>query len=99
MKPDLKILNINLLAVVYTAKLAMHYFRKQPVDESRDRCLLLQGSLAGYLDLAGSPLYNASKYGVRGLMVSLRRAVFQQSIRVNYIGPWYGLSMNVGKEH
>jgi len=88
-KPSLKTLDINLLAVTYTAKLAIHFFRRQAVREDRDRCLILQSSLAGYLDLVGSPLYNASKYGVRGLMVSLRRIVFKENIRVNLIGPWF----------
>ena len=87
-KPDLRIVNINMIGVLYTAKLAMHYFRTQPMSESRDRLLILQGSLAGYLDQPGSPQYAASKYGLRGMMKSLRRTVGQQDMRVNYIGPW-----------
>lgn len=87
-KPNLHIVNINVNGVLYTAKLAMHYFRKQPVDESRDRLLILQGSMAGYVDQPGTPQYAASKYALRGMMKSLRRTVGQQDMRVNFIGPW-----------
>ena len=90
MKPDLTTLNINLLGVVYTSKLAMHYFHRQESSGSRDRCLILQGSLAGYIDLPGSVQYNASKFGVRGILCSLRRIMAMQGMRVNYIGPWSG---------
>jgi len=38
--------------VFYTTKLAMWYFEKQNSQgEKKDRCLVLQSSLAGYLDL------------------------------------------------
>jgi NAD(P)-dependent dehydrogenase (short-subunit alcohol dehydrogenase family) len=87
-QPDLRIININLIGVFYTAKLAMHYFRVQPEGENRDRCLIIKGSLAGFLDQPGTPQYNASKFGGRGLMRSLRRTSWQQGIRVNYIAPW-----------
>ncbi|TVY51496.1 5'-hydroxyaverantin dehydrogenase [Lachnellula cervina] len=88
-QPDLRIININLIGILYTAKLAMHYFRVQPEDDKRDRCLIIKGSLAGFLDQPGSPQYNASKFGGRGLMRSLRQTSWQQGIRVNYIAPWY----------
>lgn len=62
----------------------MHYFNKQ--DASRDKCLILKASLAGYLDLPGATQYQSAKYGVRGLMCNLRRA---GRMRVNLIAPWY----------
>lgn len=83
-EPDLEILDINLTGVVYTAKLAMHYFNKQ--NPSRDKSLVLKSSMAGYLDLPGSTLYNVSKFGVRGLMCNLRRT---GRMRVNLLAPWY----------
>lgn len=87
-KPNLKIMDLNLTGVLYTAKLAIHYFRRQPLDAARDRCLILKSSLAGYVDLPGSIQYNASKFGVRGLMRSLRRSTWSESIRVNLVAPW-----------
>lgn len=88
-KPNLKTIDVNLCGVCYTTKLAFHYFRRQPLDASRDRCLILKSSLAGYVDLPGSIQYNASKFGVRGLMCSLRRTAWEQGIRVNLTAPWY----------
>ena len=88
MKPDLRILEVNLLGMVYTIKLAMHYFRRQPVDDARDRCLILKGSIAAYLDQPGSPQYNASKWGARGLMRNFRRTAWKEGIRVNLVAPW-----------
>jgi len=85
-EPDLKIININFIGVVYTTKLAMHYFTRQPDEASRDRCLILKSSLAGYLDIIGSPSYESAKFGVRGLMCNLRRA---ECFRVNVIAPWF----------
>ncbi|KAF2095937.1 NAD(P)-binding protein [Rhizodiscina lignyota] len=83
-EPNLKIIQVDFIGVVYTAKLAMHYFNKQ--DPSRDRCLILKSSLAGFLDLPGATSYQSSKFAVRGLMCNLRRA---GRCRVNLVAPWY----------
>ncbi|KAF2020074.1 short chain dehydrogenase reductase [Aaosphaeria arxii CBS 175.79] len=88
-RPNLRILEINLIGMVYTTKLAMHYFRRQPQSSSRDRCLILKGSIAAYADQPGSPQYNASKWGARGLMRNLRRTAWRDGIRVNFVAPWY----------
>ncbi|OAL28306.1 hypothetical protein AYO22_03012 [Fonsecaea multimorphosa] len=93
-KPNLKILDINLIGVMYTIKLALFYFRKQynaavaSGQEGIDSSLVLQGSLAGFVDQPGSPQYNASKFGLRGTMRCLRRTSLQHGTRVNYIAPW-----------
>jgi NAD(P)-dependent dehydrogenase (short-subunit alcohol dehydrogenase family) len=88
-EPDLSILNINMVGVMYTAKLALHYFPQQPEGEGRDRCLILTASLAGYIDMPGTPQYCASKWGVRGLMRSLRVTMPREGMRVNIIAPWF----------
>ncbi|VUC23914.1 unnamed protein product [Clonostachys rosea] len=88
-KPDLKIIEVNLLGSAYTSKLALHYFRRQPFAETRDRCLILKASIAAYADQPGSPQYNASKWGSRGLMRSLRRVLWKEGIGVNLVAPWY----------
>lgn len=83
-EPVMKTIKVNYIAVVYTCKLAMHYFSKQ--DEARDRCLIIKGSLASYLDLPGGPEYQSSKYGVRGLFCCLRKS---GRMRVNLLAPWW----------
>lgn len=80
----LKTVKVNYIGVLYTSKLAMHYFNKQ--DESRDRCLIIKGSLASYLDLPGGIEYQSSKFGVRGLMCCLRMT---GRLRVNLLAPWW----------
>jgi NAD(P)-dependent dehydrogenase (short-subunit alcohol dehydrogenase family) len=62
----------------------MHYFSKQPISTDQDRCLIMTASLAGYLDAGKAPLYQTSKFGVRGLMCNLRRT---DRLRVNIIAP------------
>ncbi|KAF2484909.1 hypothetical protein BDY17DRAFT_93651 [Neohortaea acidophila] len=88
-KPNTKIVELNLTGLLYTVKLAFHYFRRQPAAAPYDRCLILKSSLAGYVDLPGSIQYNASKFGVRGVMRSLRRTAWREGWRVNLVAPWY----------
>lgn len=38
--------------------------------------------------MPSSPQYNTSKFGCRGLMRSLRRTSWKESIRVNLVAPW-----------
>jgi NAD(P)-dependent dehydrogenase (short-subunit alcohol dehydrogenase family) len=84
-EPDLKILNIDLIGVLYTAKCAMHYwqFDSRPAEE---KCFIIKSSLAGYLAVPAATQYSVSKYGVRGLMVQMRIA---DRCRVNLIAPWF----------
>lgn len=79
---------------MYTIKLALHYFRRQNAlnkGEPLDQVLILQGSLAGYVSLAGATQYAASKYALRGVMKSLHVTEWQHNIRVAYIAPWWVL--------
>ncbi|KIW12235.1 hypothetical protein PV08_09511 [Exophiala spinifera] len=88
-KPTLAMLNLNLIASIYTFKLAQHYLRLHPVGPARDRCIIIKGSIAAYLDQPGSFLYQTSKFGLRGLVSCARRTSWAEGIRVNSIGPWY----------
>lgn len=87
-EPDLSILNTNLIGFMYTAKLALHYFAQQPDGPGHDRCLIMTSSIAGYADHNGAPQYSAAKFGVRGMMRSLRQVLLKQQARVNIIAPW-----------
>jgi len=88
-KPDLNILDINLYGVMYTTKLAFHYFQMHPLDDKHDRCLIVQASVGAYIDLPGGMQYQVSKYGGRGVMVCARRMTGVNGVRVNTICPWY----------
>jgi NAD(P)-dependent dehydrogenase (short-subunit alcohol dehydrogenase family) len=91
-KPDLKIIDVNIRGVLYTTKLANHYFISQngekESDKQEDTCLVLISSGAGYLDCPRAPQYQASKYGMRGVMHALRRTAHHYGSRVNIIAPW-----------
>lgn len=62
-KPDLNIVNVNLVGTLYTWKLAVHYFRKQPESADRDRCFIITGSMVAYIDSPANWEYTATKYG------------------------------------
>lgn len=92
-KPALMPISVNLIGALYTIKLALHHFMKQngtsPSPEQGDTCLVLIGSGAAFLDCPRGPQYSATKYGMRGIMHSLRRTAFYYGSRVNMISPWY----------
>ncbi|KAI8310745.1 5'-hydroxyaverantin dehydrogenase [Colletotrichum sp. SAR11_59] len=86
-KPDLNIVNVNLLGSLYTWKLAVHYFRMQPDTEERDRCFIITGSMVGWIDSPGNWEYTATKYGLHGFMRTVRRSSWEQGIRITYVAP------------
>ncbi|KAJ5811452.1 hypothetical protein N7474_007753 [Penicillium riverlandense] len=88
-KPELNIVNVNLIGTMYTWKLAIHYFRKQPDTEDRDRCFIITGSMVAWIDSPANWQYTSSKYGLRGLMRTARRNSHEQGIRINYVAPCY----------
>lgn len=91
-EPDLATLDVNLIGVLYTVKLATHYFIKQNGEQlsetQEDTCLVLIGSGAAFLDCPRAPQYCATKWAMRGIMHSLRRTAFHYGSRVNVISPW-----------
>ena len=89
-EPKLQVTHVNIVGVLFTTKLALWYFRKQNTSGAKkDQCLVLQGSVTGYVDIHGAPQYTASKFAIRGLMRSLRQSEQEYGIRVNLIAPWY----------
>ncbi|KAK3381034.1 hypothetical protein B0H63DRAFT_494957 [Podospora didyma] len=84
--PSLQTLNVNLLGVIYTTKLAVHYFAKQPDKKFQ---LVLTGSAACFLDTPPLWTYEASKAGVMGLMRSLRTQLPKNhNVTINIVAPW-----------
>ncbi|KAL2844101.1 hypothetical protein BJY01DRAFT_248345 [Aspergillus pseudoustus] len=84
-KPDTQMTDININGVLYTTKLAAWHFKRQSSDP-RDGCLILVGSIMGYIDTKSSAIYAATKFGVRGIMCCLRR---KAGFRINSIAPWF----------
>ncbi|KAL4966597.1 putative short chain dehydrogenase/reductase [Aspergillus stella-maris] len=88
-KPALKIIDVNLIGTLYTWKLAVHYFRKQPDTQDRDRCFIITGSMVAWVDSPANWQYTATKYALRGLMRTARRSSWEQGIRICYVAPCY----------
>ncbi|KAL2379563.1 hypothetical protein RJ035_007092 [Blastomyces gilchristii] len=55
---------------MFTTKLAIYYFRRQPLGSTRDRCLILIGSIAGYLGIPSSATYSMSKFVAPGYVIT-----------------------------
>ena len=98
--PNIDCLNVNLNGVIYTTHLAIFYLQKNPGSKpadpkcdpktlTRDRHILLLGSVAGFLPLPGQCLYGASKHAVIGLYRCLRSSVFVHGIRINMLCPYF----------
>lgn len=84
--PELQVVNMNLLGVIYTTKLAIHYFSKQAGKQFQ---LVLTGSAACFLDTPPLWTYCASKAGVMGLTRSLRTQLPKNNnVTVNMVAPW-----------
>ncbi|KAF4539099.1 Short-chain dehydrogenase/reductase SDR [Lasiodiplodia theobromae] len=92
-EPSLAMVDVNYKGVLYTTKLALHCFRRQHAAALADGApppetsLVLQGSIAAYLDASTFCQYASGKWAVRGLMRSLRRVVGAHGTRVNTICP------------
>lgn len=88
--PDFKCFNVNILGVMYTAKLALFWLEKsKKLQPSADRHLLLIGSVASLAPIPGLLEYSISKHGVLGLFRSLRATSFVNSVRVNMLCPYF----------
>ncbi|KIV94079.1 hypothetical protein PV10_05235 [Exophiala mesophila] len=98
-KPDLNIVRVNIDGTFYTWKLAVHYFRKQPETDDRDRCFIITGSMVAWIDSPGNWEYTATKYGLRGFMRTARRSSWEQGIRINYVAPCWIKSAIRTKEY
>ncbi|KAK6502239.1 hypothetical protein TWF506_002822 [Arthrobotrys conoides] len=95
-EPDMITMNVNITGVIYTAYLALQYFRAHPnlskdafPNASHDRSLVLIGSIASLYPLTSAPFYNASKHAVLGLFRSLRQTALPDRIRVNLLCPYW----------
>ena len=98
--PNLQCFEVDLLGVMYTAHLAMFWLPRNPssdkanssispTQQSRDRHLLLVGSVASLGPIPGQAQYCVSKHGVLGLFRSLRATAFAHGIRVNMLCPYF----------
>ncbi|KEF53531.1 uncharacterized protein A1O9_10506, partial [Exophiala aquamarina CBS 119918] len=83
-EPDTRIVQTNLIGTMYTTGLALNHYLLLPEIPPQNKCLILNSSLAGYLD--SRPSYGSAKFGLRAVMRALRHKGVCQ---VNIISPWF----------
>ncbi|KAF3917271.1 hypothetical protein AA313_de0204231 [Arthrobotrys entomopaga] len=95
-EPNLTTMNVNITGVIYTAYLALQYFRNHPCmpresypNASHDRSLVLVGSIASLYSLSHAPFYNTSKHAVLGLYRSIRQTAKPDRVRINLLCPYW----------
>lgn len=99
-KPNFKIMDVNCTGVLYTTHLAYYWLPRNPESkpcstdsdpktQTRDRHLLLLGSIASLAPIAMQPQYGAAKHAVLGLFRSLRATSHPQGVRINCIFPYF----------
>lgn len=98
--PNLVTMDVNVTGVLYTTHLAYYWLPKNPGSkhcnmnsvpntQTRDRNLVLLGSVASLAPIAAAPLYGTSKHAVLGLFRSLRSTSHVVGIRVNMVLPYF----------
>ena len=87
-KPETnQVIEINLLGVVYFARIAVVYLRHNKGKDD-DKSLTLISSAAGFRDSPGLFMYQCSKHGVMGLLRTTRKVINERDgIRINAICP------------
>ncbi|GME38687.1 Short-chain dehydrogenase/reductase SDR [Neofusicoccum parvum] len=98
-RPDFQITDVNLYGVLYTVHLAMYYLPRNPGSTpstpdrdpttTRDRHILLIGSMASLAPICIQPQYSAAKHGVLGVFRSLRTSTFVEGVRINMLCPYF----------
>lgn len=84
--PNLAEIDVNLKGPLYTARLGLHYLRKNSSAHKGD--IVLVSSIAGFKECEGLTTYTASKHGVIGLMRGLALQAAKEGIRINTVCPW-----------
>ncbi|CAI6331485.1 unnamed protein product [Periconia digitata] len=83
--PSMREVDVNLTGVIYTARIGLHYLRKNGKGGGD---VVLVSSIAGFKESGGLGIYSASKHGVLGLMRGLHGDAINDGIRINVICPW-----------
>ncbi|KAF8588705.1 NAD(P)-binding protein [Ramaria rubella] len=88
-KPDLKTLEIDLIGVLYSARLALYYLLENQ-NQSPDslKAIIFIGSMSSIQSIPMAPLYSTSKHGLIGLMGSLY-GQFKDEIRFGIVCPFF----------
>lgn len=82
------LIDVNLRAFLYIARLSLpHLLRTAESSERRVADLVNVASVSGRRSVAGSAVYNMTKWGVVGFSESLRAEVTTRDVRVSLVEP------------
>lgn len=98
--PSFATMDVNVTGVLYTTHLAYYWLPRNPGSkpcsmntvpdkQTRDRSIVLLGSIASLAPIAAAPLYGTSKHAVLGLFRSLRATSHMEGIRINIVLPYF----------
>lgn len=83
-----KMVQINVLGLLYTAHAALPHLLKAAEDSERRVADMVNiSSVAGRVANSGSGVYNATKFGVGAFSESLRQEVTKRHVRVSLVEP------------
>ncbi|KAL2444603.1 hypothetical protein ABEF95_017101 [Exophiala dermatitidis] len=86
--PDLTVLNVDLIGVLYTIALAVQQFRKQVPGKHGFRGKIgCVASVCGFYCVPTLPIYTAAKHAVKGLVQSYGRYLPEEKITCNAVCP------------
>ncbi|KAK0610399.1 hypothetical protein B0T17DRAFT_111442 [Bombardia bombarda] len=88
--PNLIAINVNLIGVIYSIKLASYYLNKEKPGEgpgSKGGSIICTASNSGFYPFPVAPLYAASKAGVISLVRSTERKLGKANITINGLAP------------
>ena len=86
-KPDLGVLNIDLIGLLYTVSLALQQFRKQEVTDGFRGKIGCVSSVCGFYCVPTLPVYTAAKHGVVGFVRSYGKYLPEEGITMNAVCP------------
>ena len=76
------LLDVNVVGVLRCVHAVLPHLTAQGSGD-----ILVTSSISGFLDIAGEPIYSASKHAVQGLVHTLRRQVASSGVRVGSLAP------------
>ncbi|KAL6252540.1 hypothetical protein RBB50_000259 [Rhinocladiella similis] len=82
-KPNLRTIDVNLTAVLFTVYLAQHYLARNPAGGK----ITITASSAALYPIPFAPLYGASKSAIPGLVRSMASKLQESNIAINCICP------------
>ncbi|KAL2007442.1 hypothetical protein VTN00DRAFT_8880 [Thermoascus crustaceus] len=90
-KPDLRTLDVNLVGVIYSVKLAIYYISKNEPSTTSSTAskgsILCTASNAGLYPFPIAPIYSTAKHAIIGLVRSLARSLKKENIQINALAP------------